>query len=314
MRHRQATSTAPDAEQRYLAAQQLLLERCGVDAESHFVDTHAANGRTHVLTAGSGPPVLMVIGSDAPAAMWAPLMAALDGHTLHAVDLPGHGLTDVMPYDTDTFRRRTTTFVAAVVDALDLGRATVVANSMGGLWSLWTALDRPDEVGRLVLVGCPATVLGTSAPLPMRLATVPVFGALMMRVLPTSPEQAERDLAMTNEDASDLPELPDLMSSMRRLPGYEHMIRAQLGSVARLRGARPEIALGADELAGVTQPVQLIWGRDDPFGSPHVGRRVDDALPDSELHLVPGGHMPWLDDTEAVAGHIMSFLGGPARD
>lgn len=304
-------TTAIEARRDYLAAQQRLLEQCGVDAESHVLDT-AANGRTHVLTAGSGPPVLLLIGADAPAAMWGPLMASLEGHTLHAVDLPGHGLSDGMPYDTDTFRRRTTAFVADVVDELDLGRATVVANSMGGLWSVWTALGRPDHVERLVLVGCPATVLGTSAPLPMRLATVPGLGALMLRVLPTSSRQAERDLAMTHEDASDLPELPELMASMRRLPGYSSMIRAQIGAVATLRGARREVALTADELAKVTQPVQLIWGRDDPFGSTEVAHRVDEALPQSELHLVSGGHMPWLDDAAVVAGHIRSFLGGAA--
>ncbi len=203
-----------------------------------------------------------------------------------------------------------TLWLSAVVEELDLAPATIVANSMGGLWSLWTAIDHSDDVGRLVTVGCPATILGTSAPLPMRLATVPVVGALLMRLLPDSPEQVEKDLAMTNEDVSDLPELRDLMFEMRRIPGYDEMIRSLLSAAVHLGGARPEIALTSDQLAKIDQPVQMIWGNNDPFGSPRVGERAVEILPDSEFHVVSGGHMPWLDEPDAVADHIQTFLEG----
>jgi pimeloyl-ACP methyl ester carboxylesterase len=39
-----------------------------------------------------------------------------------------------------------------------------------------------------------------------------------------------------------------------------------------------------------------------------VGRRAAELVEQSEVHLVPGGHAPWLDDPVAVADHVRSFL------
>ena len=81
----------------FLRAQGAVLDRYGVAAEQRFVDVPGVGGRAHVLVAGEGPPVVMVNGLGNPAAMWAPLMARLDGYALLAVDLPGFGLTDTRP-------------------------------------------------------------------------------------------------------------------------------------------------------------------------------------------------------------------------
>ncbi len=66
--------------------------------------------------------------------------------------------------------------------------------------------------------------------------------------------------------------------------------------------------LTADQLGRITHPVRLVWGADDPFGSPAVGRRTATALPDAELHVVPGGHAPWLGQAERVASVAAPFL------
>ena len=55
-----------------------LLQQFGVKAESIFLENvPAVEGRVHVLKCGEGPAVVMVPGFGDPAAMWAPLMAAL---------------------------------------------------------------------------------------------------------------------------------------------------------------------------------------------------------------------------------------------
>lgn len=69
-------------------AQQRTLSRYGVAAESRHVDVPAIGGSAHVLVAGEGPPLVMVIGGTIPAAFWAPLMPELRGRTLYAMDLP----------------------------------------------------------------------------------------------------------------------------------------------------------------------------------------------------------------------------------
>lgn len=61
------------ATEEFIAAQERLLQRVGVSAESRFLEAPAVSGRTHVLISGEGPPVVMVPGFGDPAAMWAPL-------------------------------------------------------------------------------------------------------------------------------------------------------------------------------------------------------------------------------------------------
>ncbi|MEU8799735.1 hypothetical protein [Spirillospora sp. NPDC048819] len=49
-------------------AQQRTLSRYGVAAESRHIDVPAIGGSAHVLVAGEGPPLVMVIGGTIPAA------------------------------------------------------------------------------------------------------------------------------------------------------------------------------------------------------------------------------------------------------
>lgn len=44
-----------------------------------------------------------------------------------------------------------------------------------------------------------------------------------------------------------------------------------------------------ERLPAITQPALLIWGDDDPYSPVAVGERLHGLLPDSALHVVPGG-------------------------
>ena len=94
----------------FIEAQGRVLDRYGVVAEERDVDVSVIRGRAHVLVVGEGPPVVMANGIGTPAAMWAPLMAELGGVTIHAVDLPGYGLTDVTSDITVDFRSKAVRF------------------------------------------------------------------------------------------------------------------------------------------------------------------------------------------------------------
>ncbi|MGH9228121.1 MAG: alpha/beta fold hydrolase [Acidimicrobiales bacterium] len=292
----------------FVRAQEDALRRYGVDAETRFVDVDAVGGRAHVVVAGDGPPVIMVIGGGLPAAMWAPLMAKLQGYRLHAVDLPGLGLTDPVRYSTVTLRSCAVEFLDQVRAGLGIDRAVLVGHSVGGVWSTWTALDRPDGVAAVVLVACPAAMLGTSAPLPLRLWSVPGLGALMNRLQPPSPKQADMLARAAGEDFTDHPELRSLLVAGERLPGWADQLADLVGSVVRLSGSRRAVQLGDGDLQRLTRPVQLIWGRDDTFGPPSVGERAAQLIPRAELHVVPGGHGPWFRYSGQVAERVAPFL------
>lgn len=297
-----------DAHRQFEQAQQRVLDRYRVDVESRFVDVPRIDGRAHVLVGGEGPPLVMAPGGGLVAALWAPLMERLDGFTLYAFDPPGHGLSDPATYRAGTIRSTAVEFLGQLLDGLGLERAPFAANSMGGLWTSWLALDRPDRVSAISYIGCPALMLGTSAPLPLRLGTIRRLHQLVERLQPPSPKQVERLGRMAGEPLDELPELRDLLLAAERLPAFSSQLFDIHRALVRVRGARPEVALTAERLAGVTQPVQLIWGDHDPFGSPAVGRRAAQIIGDAECHVVDGGHGPWFTGSGAIAPLLTRFL------
>ena len=104
----------------------------------------------HYVTAGEGPPVVLLHGFPDTHAVWRrqiPALAAA-GSQVIAPDLRGYGKTD-MPSDVGAYAIE---FVAddvlQLMDALGIGQATVVGHDWGaqGGWDL--ALHGPHPAGR----------------------------------------------------------------------------------------------------------------------------------------------------------------------
>ncbi len=222
----------------FTAAQFRMLTRHNVDAESRFVEVPSIAGRAQVLVAGDGPPVVMLNGIGTPAAMWAPLMTELVDFKLYAVDLPGFGLTDTVRDLTRHYRATAVQFLCETLDKLGLDQAAFIANSLGSRWAIWMALDAPDRLSAMVHVGCPATALGTSAPLPMRLMSVPPLARLLMKLQPPSHRQVEQLAKIVHQYPLE-PELANLLLATERLPGFEHTFLATLNTMVRLRVRAP---------------------------------------------------------------------------
>lgn len=291
----------------FIEAQTAVLSQYGIAGEDRFVAAPTVDGRAHVVVTGDGPPVVMVNGIGTPAAMWAPLMAELAGFTLYAVDLPAYGLTDTTIHLTDDLRSNAIRFLIEVLDGLGLDRPTFIANSLGSLWTMWFAIDQPERVTALVHVGCPAVVLGTSAPVPMRLLSVRPLGRLMMKAQPPSARQVEQLSKMVKEYPLP-PEIADLLLATEQRPGFEATFLATLHTLVRLRGSRPDMAMTPEQLAHVVQPSLVIFGMDDPMGSASVGEDLAEILPDAELHIVDGGHAPWVHHADQIGPLVSAFL------
>lgn len=291
----------------FLDAQHRVLERYRVDAERRFV-VPTVGGCAQVLVAGDGPPLPMVIGGTLPGAFWAPLMAKLPGRTLYSIELPGFGLTDPVRYHHSTVRRTAVAFLAGVLDALELDEAAFVTHSTGSLWTAWLAADRPGRVRSQVMVGCPAFFPGTSAPRPMRLASVPGLGPVLVSLSKPFAAGAQQLIRMVGEDPTGLTELRDLLVAAQRVPTYDDAMVALMRACTRWTRPRPEIAVTPDQLRRITHPVRLIWGEDDCFGAPRAGGRAAALIPDADLHRVPGGHAPWFHHADLVAGLVREFL------
>jgi pimeloyl-ACP methyl ester carboxylesterase len=288
-------------------AQAAALNRYGITAEDRWIEAPVVDGQAHVLVTGEGPPVVVLNGIGVPAAMLAPMMAHLDGVRQHAVDLPGYGLTDTIPAFADNLRANAVRFLTEVLDGLGLDQPVVVANSLGSLWASWLAIDQPDRVAALAHLGCPAIVLDTSAPLPMRLLSVRPLGRVMMKLQPPSQRQVEQLAKMVHEHPLP-PEIAQLILATERLDHFEDTFLAMLNRLLRLRGNRPELALTAHQLARIQAPTLLVFANDDPMGAAPIGQRMADAMVDAELHTVEGGHAPWLHHAEQIAPLLTAFL------
>ena len=288
-------------------AQTAVMERHRLTCNDRRVDTAVVDGQAHVLVTGEGPPVVLLNGIGVPAAMLAPLMAGINGHTQYAVDLPGYGLTDASPAFTDDLRTNSVRFLIEVLDGLGLERPVIVANSLGSLWASWLAIDHPDRVRALAHIGCPAIVFDTSAPLPMRLLSQPLIGRLMMKLQPPSERQVEQLAKMVREHP--LPsEIAELVLATERLTHFEDTFLATLKQLIRLRGNRPQMALTANQLARIHAPTLLVFAKRDPMGAAPIGLRMAETMNDAELHLVDGGHAPWLHHADQIIRPLTAFL------
>ena len=291
----------------FFQLERMALARFGLDASIRSLNIDGRRGRA--LVTGKGPDVVLLPGGSMPAAGWAPLMADLEGLRLTALELPGFcGPSDPLVLSPGTIRHSAVRYLDAGLDELGIHRAAFIGNSMGALWTLWFALDRPERVRSITTMGCPALLPGTAAPLPMRLMSVRPLGRLMMLLMRPSAEQVEKTLAGAGVDLSTAPQVRDLIVALEQLPHFAAAWLNLMHTTLQLTGPRRNVALTDDQLGAITQPVAMFWGEGDPFGAVSAGERAARTIPNAEFHLLPGGHAPWLNPDGRAAGLAREFL------
>ncbi len=111
----------------------------------------SAGSRVHYLTAGSGPPLVLLHGGGECALAWRWVLPELARRfRVIAPDFPGSGASDRPPagYSAAMLGE----FVGGFLDALKIPRAAVAGHSLGGLAAMQFALRDPARVSALALV------------------------------------------------------------------------------------------------------------------------------------------------------------------
>jgi pimeloyl-ACP methyl ester carboxylesterase len=291
------------------AAERALLAEYGVTAESRYVRLADPALTARVLDSGSGEPVLLVHGSGMSAPTWTPMLAHLGDRDVHAVDLPGFGLSDRHEYSWRPLRRHAVAQLVSFMDALGLDRATVAGTSLGAMWALNLALEHPERVRGVVALGIPAVSLpGMKADPYFRAMTTPGIRALARRVpAPRSAAAARRAMrgAMGKELVRRLPDSYfDVVRTGMSKPGWDEAMYSHLNLGLRKGRAAPENLFSDDELRAIAAPVLFVMGDTDVYGPPSVVERAAAVMPDAAVEVLPGGHAPFLDDPERCAGLI----------
>jgi 2,6-dioxo-6-phenylhexa-3-enoate hydrolase len=143
------------------------------ESTSRFVRINegALDLQLHVNDAGEGPAVVMVHGGGPGASGWSnfhlnigPFAEA--GFRVLLIDCPGFGLSDPI-VRTEPFDVQNATAIRGLLRALGIDKVHLVGNSMGGAASMAFALEYPDVIDRLVLMGPAAMGTSIFTPLPM---------------------------------------------------------------------------------------------------------------------------------------------------
>ncbi|CAG8931905.1 unnamed protein product [Penicillium salamii] len=108
----------------------------------------------------TGPPVFFIHGLGGSTSYFHPLVAKLQStHSLHLLDLEGHGLSPTSALSTLSIASFAEDFYQMSQVAGVSEKVTVIAHSMGCLVAFKLALQHPELVSKLILIGPPPNPL-----------------------------------------------------------------------------------------------------------------------------------------------------------
>ena len=240
-------------------------------------------------TYGQGESVLLLHGGFMFAETWAgqiPTLAAR--HQVIAMDSRGHGRTTLGTRPL-TYRQMAAD-AAALVEKLGLGGVHLVGWSDGGCASLAMALQRPDLVRSMVLLGTPFNTDNYSEEAKRRMDNILRPWSLSMLGL-----RSIRRL-MTSEPESGREFLEKMTRMWRESPDFS---REELGRIEA-----PTLVIGCDR-----DEFLSLWP--DPL---QVFKETAAAIPGARLSLVHGGtHSVCIERPHEVNVLIQKFLEGKAE-
>jgi pimeloyl-ACP methyl ester carboxylesterase len=266
---------------------------------------------TRCLTAGTtGPPLVLLHGVGDNALDWQWVMPALAStHRVYAPDLPGSGgSAKLLDTDYDYSPAFFTRFVAAFLDTLEIDRAVVVGNSLGGLVGLRLALAEPERVTALGLVS--SAGLGREVSYALRSLALPGYGKLSVTWGKRRPGAVQRALgraALVFARPRGAPrEWIKEQYRLARLPGF---LEAQLATLRAQVGLKGQHEVLVDRLAQLERPTMVVWGtRDRVIPYSHAKEAVS-RLPEGYLELISEcGHLPQVEQPERFVSGLRRFL------
>jgi pimeloyl-ACP methyl ester carboxylesterase len=238
----------------------------------------------HEVENKTRPPVILIHGAGGSQLSWPPQIRRLHGQRVLTVDLPGHGKSEgagrqeISEYALD---------IIAFMKALKLRGAVIVGHSMGSAIVLNLAVQHPEQVLGLGLLGSGAK----------------------LRVAPTI-----LDLTANADTFSNAVEFVINHSFSE---GADSRLKEL--SIKQMLETRAPVLHGdflacdafnmLDELPRVQTRTLILCGEKDVMTPPKFSEALRDSIPGAQLEIVPGaGHMLMLEQPDAVAKSLEQFL------
>ena len=216
-----------------------------------------ATHRTRVAVSGAGQPVFLCLhGLVDDLTVWDRLAPGLEMRgTVVRYDQRGHGNASSPPgpYMRDDLAAD----AIGVLDHVEADRAILVGHSMGGIMAMAAALNHPDRVAGLVLIGTTAQASEKAAAWYTKIASAGLNDGLAGLARTIYGPNSDRPI---NGDAVGISEVTRILQQLHRDPLTPH-------------------------LGGVQCPALLVVGEHDPLGA-KATEICARALPDATVEFV----------------------------
>ena len=267
-----------------------------------------------VTEAGAGDPVVLLHGGGAGATGASNYARNIDAlarrFRVIVPDMPGYGRSSKDIDHDDPFGDLASA-IRGLLDELGLDQAHLVGNSYGGAAALRLAMDRPDKVDRLILMG-PGGI-GTTRALPTT-----GLNSLLNYYGGEGPTRNKLESFIRNYLVYDGAAVPDALIDLR----YEASIQSEVVANPPLRRPSGPKALRTlarmdltrdRRLRKVQAPTLVIWGTDDKVNRPSGGTTLANTMPNCDLYLAARtGHWVQWERADLFNDLATSFLGGAA--
>ena len=244
--------------------------------------------RIHYVEAGRGQPMILLHGLGMTKETWLPSFGALAGqHRVYALDQIGFGCSDKphLDYKIATF----VDFLHGFLVAQKLGKATLVGNSLGGWIALEFALQHPDMVDRLVLVGSTGLPWLHPAPVDLNPASLAATRARLAALF--------YDKKLVTESI----EPQAFADHLRNNDGY---------TIQRTFAGFASPQFVDARLESIRAQTLVVWGREDEMIPLAAGEKLRDGIAGARLVVFDHcGHLPQVEKPAEFSRAVLEFLG-----
>jgi pimeloyl-ACP methyl ester carboxylesterase len=268
--------------------------------ESRFLDVDGTT--THCLVTGDGSPLVLVHGGGPGAdarGNWQDCMPLFaNNFEIFAVDMVGFGKTDKPDPDAYAYTKENRSrHLAKFIETLGKGPVSIIGNSMGGAASIGVAMERPDLIRRMVLMGSAGIAVNNPDPAPMKALASYDYTLegmrRMMRVLAGPDYEVDENLASYRHELSLDPATKIAMTAI--------ITEARQGGLSYEDDAIRQIKL----------PTLVVGGKEDQIAIPARNYRFLELLDNSWGFILPHcGHWVMMERPQEFAAVTLDFLLG----
>lgn len=295
----------------YIRTRQKLFMREDIHPRSKKIYLESPFEEIHYLEIGKGKPLILLHGGGSHSSEWINILKPLSKHFhLYVVDRPGCGLNNSFNYRGVDLRKHAVDFVRSFLDAVSLKKASILGQSLGGYFGICFALEHPERIDSLALIGAPAGMNKWIPPILRMMGTKGLNGLLMHTVgKPSIKNIKNLHKRILVADVSNISN--DYLEHTyyhQCISGWASSFTTLLENVLTIKGWKNKYFIG-NQLGQLNIPVKFIWGNRDAFEQPDSGLKKAAAINNYQFEVVKNaGHSPWLDQPGMCASLIVSML------